>query len=57
MSRQNECPYLKSKDCGFPNKNPNKFCALYKHCTSYKFLKELEGKKDGKETESGSSVD
>lgn len=48
------CPYLNSKDCGFPNKNPLKFCALYKHCTSYVFLEEFkdileEEKKDGKQ--------
>ena len=46
------CPYINDKDCGRPNKNPLKFCALYKHCTSYKSLEECKGnmeeKKDGK---------
>ena len=45
LSRSNDedkCPYLNSPDCGHPDKNPLKWCALYKHCTSYKSLKETE---------------
>lgn len=40
------CPYLNSNDCGYPKKNPLKFCALFKQCTSYKFLEELKNKKE-----------
>lgn len=50
LSKSEKCPYLKDPDCGYPNKNQFKFCALFKHCTSYKFLNELkEEKKDGKQ--------
>lgn len=47
MSKE-KCPYLNDPDCGFPNKNPLKFCALYKHCTSYKFLNESKNHKEEK---------
>lgn len=47
-SQPKKCPYLNSKDCGRPNKDPMKFCAEYKNCISYKFLNELnEEKNDG----------
>ena len=53
MKKSEQCPYIHSSDCGFPNKNPNKLCALYKYCTSYKFLEECkkneEERKDGKQ--------
>lgn len=45
-SQPKKCPYLNSKDCGRPNKDPMKFCESYKSCISYKFLKELEERKD-----------
>ena len=51
-SSQHNCPYLKSEDCGRPDKMMNGICNcdLYIHCFSYKCLKDLEEeKKDGKQ--------
>lgn len=60
LNKTDICPYIKSSDCGRPDKNPLKFCALYKHCISYHFLNEFgtikEEKANGKD-EACSTVD
>ena len=35
-----KCPYLDQDDCGYPNKDPLKYCKHYWLCVSYKFLEE-----------------
>ena len=48
-SKIDVCPYINDTDCARPNKDPMKFCALYKHCTSYNLLEACKKYREEKE--------